>query len=68
MSKNKENKTTMKRDGTKYHCCKWCGYGNRQWVSSHKSEECRFKKKKDETSDDDKEVMAAEIAECLTIL
>ena len=61
-------KATMKRDGTKYYWCKWCGYGAGRWVTSHKSEDCRFKKKKDDTSDDDEEVVAAEIAECLTIL
>ena len=67
-SVNKDNKATMKRDGTKYYWCKWCGYGAGRWVTSHKSEDCRFKKKKDDTSDDDEEVVAAEIAECLTIL
>ncbi len=69
-SENKDNKATMKKGGTKYYWCKWCGYGTGRWATSHKSEDCRFKKKKDkdETSDDDKEVVAAEIAECLTIL
>ena len=68
-SVNKDNKATMKRDGTKYYWCKWCGYGAGRWVTSHKSEDCRFKKNKDESSnDDDEEVVAAEIAECLTIL
>ena len=67
-SVNKDEKTKLKKDGTKYYWCKWCRYGNGRRASSHKYEDCQFKKKKDDTSDDDEEVVAAEIAKCLTIL
>ena len=62
----------MKKGCTiKYFWCKTCGYSKGRWVDSHKSENCRYRKKKDETSDEEEVEegnLAVEIAECLTIL
>ena len=44
---NKDEKTTMTKDGKTYNWCKTCGKKGR-WVSNHKPSECRNKKESDE--------------------
>ena len=67
---NKDGKTELTKGGTKYYCCKSCGYGRGCWTSMHKLENCRYKKKEDHKSSEEVQEgnLAVENAECLTIL
>ena len=68
---NKDRKSDMKKEGTTYYWCKTCGYSKGRWVNMHKSKDCRYKKKKEETSEEEEVKegnLAMEIAECLKIL
>ena len=67
---NKDGNTELTKGDTKYYWCKSCGYGRGRWTSTHKPENCRYKKKGDhESSEEVKEGnLAMEIVECLMIL
>ena len=67
---NKDGKTELTKGGIKCYLCKSCGYGRGRWTSTHKPENCQYKKKEDHESSEEVEEgnLAAEIAECLTIL
>ena len=67
---NKDGKTELTKGGTKYYWCKSCGYGRGRWTSTHKPENRRYTKKDENESSEVANVgnLAAEIAECLTIL
>ena len=42
-STNPDNKTTMTRDGKKFHWCGTCSFGRERWTDRHKTKDCPYK-------------------------